>query len=597
MAAFGEAGARVVDLCEISKVLARFDTIEQTLPLVLARLCESIPIRVATLMIAPGSGRERRPECIVWHVAQADDGEIAAVKARAFGAYAYVVGSPPDVVVERVARERLPASAAPSSGRGRFVSLPLLVDHDEILGALGIQAGGALDEPDLAFLAAVVDQLAIALDRVMAVEARQLAAEGARAGAELLATASASLFASLAYRATVSAVLRFGVRLADLCTLDEVQDDGRMERVARLGEEGSTEELVPPRGAQGDGGEGESPQERVLRCGLPMTFRLFRYHARASEGHDVDVRSHASRSASGAAIRACAAMAVPLSARGRTFGVLTFVRNCEVPYSAAEVAVASELGQLAALAIDNARLYERAQHESHARQDLLAIVSHDLRNPLNAILMSAQLFLMYPPADWLARQKRLDVIQRAARRMNRLIADLLDLAGIEAGHLSVEMAPQSIRALVREAVEASQNGIVQGVFGVEEGFDEDAQVECDRGRILQVLGNLVDNAVKFSPEGKLVIVRAVPSGDDVRFSVEDAGPGIPPEDAPHVFDRYWQAQRAARVGAGLGLSIAKGLVEAHGGRLWVEGEPGRGRGSTFAFTIPLVARRGAPSSR
>ena len=110
-------------------------------------------------------------------------------------------------------------------------------------------------------------------------------------------------------------------------------------------------------------------------------------------------------------------------------------------------------------------------------------------------------------------------------------------------------------------------------------------IRCDHDRVIQLFSNLIGNAIKFTPEGGVITVRAVPEGEVVRFSVVDTGPGISADELPHVFDRYYQAQRKNRDGIGLGLSIARGIVEAHGGRIWVEAE--EGKGSTFSFTLPL----------
>ena len=119
-------------------------------------------------------------------------------------------------------------------------------------------------------------------------------------------------------------------------------------------------------------------------------------------------------------------------------------------------------------------------------------------------------------------------------------------------------------------------------------------VAADRDRVLQVFGNLLGNAIKFTPAGGTVTIGAVNDGVEVRFSVCDTGPGIPPEHVPHVFDRYWQAKSTAKLGTGLGLSIAKGIVEAHAGRIWVESEPGRG--ASFIFTLPCAEPQRAVSA-
>jgi signal transduction histidine kinase len=282
-------------------------------------------------------------------------------------------------------------------------------------------------------------------------------------------------------------------------------------------------------------------------------------------------------------------MAVPLIARGRGLGVLTFVAaESGRRYSASDLALAEEIGRRAAIAIDNAQLYERAQRAILARQDLLATVSHDLKNPLSAILMATTLLKNASPTEGAAARKKLvDMIERSVHRMNRLLGDLLDIASIEAGHLAVKTQRHPVALLISEAVElhrvaAAQKELrLEGVFPVEE-----LEVDCDRDRVLQVFGNLIGNAIKFTRKGS-IRVGAELRGEETLFSVADSGPGIEPDDLSHVFDRFWQARKTAGLGTGLGLTIAKGLVEVHGGRIWAEST--LGQGATFFFTIPHAA--------
>ena len=250
-----------------------------------------------------------------------------------------------------------------------------------------------------------------------------------------------------------------------------------------------------------------------------------------------------------------------------------------------EAIVAVEIARRAAIAVENASLYETAQREVQARQDLLSTVSHDLRNPLSTIVMSAQLLQASPPgAD---RTKPLEMILRSAHRMNRIIADLLDIASIESGRMTVDLRRHAVAPLVREAVEIHRLFAETKAIRLEGAVTtEGMAVECDPGRVLQVLGNLIGNAIKFTPEGGVVTVRAERRDTEALFSVEDSGPGVPADEVPDIFDRFWQAKKTARLGTGLGLSIAKGLVEAHRGRIWVESTPGKG--ATFFVAIPLL---------
>ena len=238
---------------------------------------------------------------------------------------------------------------------------------------------------------------------------------------------------------------------------------------------------------------------------------------------------------------------------------------------------------------ENVRLVGEAHEALRAREDLLAIVSHDLRNPLGVVLASTALLLKSNlPLDKQERARRqVEAIQRAGNRMNRLIRDLLDFASIQAGRLSVSKHPQDVAAMVDEVLEVTEPLATAKSHRLVADVAPELAIRCDHDRVIQLFSNLVGNAVKFTPDGGTITVRAI--RDDradngiVRFSVTDTGPGISADELPHVFDRYYQAQRRNRDGIGLGLSIARGIVEAHGGRIWAESE--EGKGSTFSFTL------------
>jgi signal transduction histidine kinase len=182
-----------------------------------------------------------------------------------------------------------------------------------------------------------------------------------------------------------------------------------------------------------------------------------------------------------------------------------------------------------------------------------------------------------------------DVIERAAQRMNRLIQDLLDITRMEAGHLVIERARISATQLVLDSVEAERALATAGSLELALDIGSDLpELWADRDRLLQVVENLIGNALKFTKPGGRVRVAAAAHDDEVLFSVADTGAGIADLDMPHVFDRFWQGRKTGRRGAGLGLPIAKGIVEAHGGRIWVDSQ--LGCGSTFYFTIPAAAR-------
>lgn len=241
---------------------------------------------------------------------------------------------------------------------------------------------------------------------------------------------------------------------------------------------------------------------------------------------------------------------------------------------------------------------ESLQRAVAARDEVLGVVAHDLRNPLSTILMQAQL-LERPEPDVERRDPtaRL-VITRSAKRLNSLIQDLLDVATIEAGQLTVEHEPVSVPQLARDVVE-SQSPLADAAklqLHVDIG-DDVPDIRGDRNRLLRVFDNLISNAIKFTPEGGRVAVSADVKDGDVVFAIADTGSGIEPENLAHIFDRFWQAAtRARRLGAGLGLPITKGIVEAHAGRIWVESV--LGQGSKFFFSIPVAQPAGtAPTEK
>jgi signal transduction histidine kinase len=220
---------------------------------------------------------------------------------------------------------------------------------------------------------------------------------------------------------------------------------------------------------------------------------------------------------------------------------------------------------------------------SHAREEVLGVVAHDLRNPLNLIITSTDL-LLAENLDRNRRKELLGVTMRAGRQMNQLIGDLLDTVRLQAGKLSLDLEDVAVVMIFTQAEEsfrplAEKSRVQLEAIPPEAGV----AVRADPLRVSQIVGNIVGNAIKFTPERGNVTLRSVADGNHVAFHITDTGPGIGPDEAEHLFDNFWQARNDHR-GIGLGLPIAKGLVEAHGGRIWCESAPGHG--STFSFTLP-----------
>jgi signal transduction histidine kinase len=217
------------------------------------------------------------------------------------------------------------------------------------------------------------------------------------------------------------------------------------------------------------------------------------------------------------------------------------------------------------------------------------MVSHDLRTLLGGIALSAALQLRHARDDEGGGHtvKAAQKIQRYTARMNRLIGDLIDVTSIEAGQLSVDLEQRDAKALFRETVEAFQpTASAKGITLDVELTNGAVLANFDHDRILQVLANLVSNAIKFTGDGGRISVRIVPAGSEVLFSVSDTGSGIPSDQLEAIFERFWQVMAHDRRGLGLGLFITRCIVEAHGGRVWAESD--LGKGSRFFFTLPAA---------
>jgi signal transduction histidine kinase len=217
--------------------------------------------------------------------------------------------------------------------------------------------------------------------------------------------------------------------------------------------------------------------------------------------------------------------------------------------------------------------------------EVLSIVSHDLKSPLATISMAASL-LDDSTRSAEERAHMLSMVKRATARMDRLIRDLLEVGRLDAGH-TLPMSPccADVAPVVREACDAHDAlAAAASIALVRDVPAELPPVSADCDRILQVLSNLIGNAVKFTPPGGRITVSARHEDGAVVVSVSDSGPGLTAEEQARIFEPYWQAKRTASLGAGLGLKIAKGIVEAHGGRIWIESAPGRG--TTFRFELP-----------
>ena len=423
---------------------------------------------------------------------------------------------------------------------------------------------------------------AVAL-RLLEEQAARAGAEAAERRAAFLAEGSRVLGSSFDYQTTLATLTHLAVpAIADYCTLDLISRDGKFERVAVAHVEQAKERVL-------------WEITKYVKAGTPMVEHLRKALVDGAstlipaideaqvaayavdEEHEEMLRQILPRSI----------VAVPLQVSGKVVGAMAlYMMRSDRPYGPDDLALAEELARRAALAVENARLFSEAEQATRARDQMLGVVAHDLRNPLSTILMASEMLeeAVDPKS---AASKQVRMITRAGERMNRLIQDLLDVKRIEAGGIPIERRAVPAACLLAEAAEMLRPlAAASSIDLTVASCDHLPSVAADPHRIQQVLSNLIGNAIKFTPQGGRIVLRGDCTPGGVRMAVSDTGPGIPAEQLPHIFGQFWQGSRTDRRGIGLGLAIAKGIVEAHGGRIWVESTVGRG--STFYFSLPTA---------
>ncbi|MGI8400383.1 MAG: sensor histidine kinase [Gemmatimonadaceae bacterium] len=420
-----------------------------------------------------------------------------------------------------------------------------------------------------------------ALEREQAARAE---AENSQKRTALLAEASRVLSTSFDYQTTLAALVRLAVpTLADYCALDILEGDDEFKRIGEAHVDPTKSTLIRkvatfPRSAL----TAQHPLNRVMTTGYPVL---------EAEVTPAFIRASFAEPTQRQAVEALdprSLICVPLVSSGKILGALTLVTSGSGRrYDEADLSLAADVARRAAIVVEHARLFHEAQQATKARDDVLAVVAHDLRNPLNTVTMAISLMLENTPPERTQERRQVEIVRRAADRMNRMIQDLLDVRRMESGRLAIDLKAEDVNVIINDMIEmlrplAEGSSIVLEP-SVPEGLPS---VLCDSARIQQVLSNLVGNAVKFTPrQGRITVCAELIDGE-VRFGVIDTGPGIPPEQVPHIFGQFWQASPSDRRGIGLGLAIAKGIVEAHKGTIWVESHVGLG--STFYFTLPTA---------
>ena len=300
----------------------------------------------------------------------------------------------------------------------------------------------------------------------------------------------------------------------------------------------------------------------------------------------VDASSNSAYRVAMRAMNPQSALYLPLIARGQLIGVLSLFRATR-GFDVDDLGFAEDLARLAALALDNSRLLEAVRGSLRAREEIVGVVSHDLRNPVAAVKMLSRAVLNSADSDPEGAKENLALIADAAEQMDGLIRDLLDVTRMDIGQLQLAPEATDPSELVEDALATLRPLVEEKKISLDIQIEEGLPpVQADSERVQQVMSNLVGNAIKFTPSGGTITITAERDDKDVIFSVSDTGRGIPEEHLPKVFDRYWQSTRTDRQGAGLGLAIAKGIVEGHGGEIWVESKTGQG--TRVEFTLPAT---------
>jgi PAS domain S-box-containing protein len=492
-------------------------------------------------------------------------------------AKADVIGAPFDILIpERlraVHRRHVQGFAA-----GRAVARRMA---ERGTGIFGLRKNGEEFPAD-----AAISKLEVDGERILTVAVRDVTeAKRREHDNEILAEIGAVLSSTLGYEETLTNITNLAVaELADVCIVETVEEDGQVHRSSVAHRDPAKAALAATLARVRLDARRPYLGSSVLETKQPLVMEEVTAEYLESIAQS-DEHLRALRELDPSSF-----MALPLVVHGRLLGAMILVDTTGPRrYSPSERVLAEEVARRAAYAVENARLYRAARRATQARDDVLGIVAHDLRNPLGIIHMQALLLRRHDVDPEHGARKPAETIERAVARMNRLIQDLLDVTRMEAGRLSVDRARVSIGHVLAESVEAQMPLAASASLELRLDVARDLpEVLADRHRLLQVFENLIGNAIKLTQPGGRITVGVAPRDGEALVWVADTGPGIAANDLPHLFDRFWQAPRAGRRGAGLGLPIVKGIVDAHGGRVWVESTPERG--STFFFTIPTAPR-------
>jgi signal transduction histidine kinase len=454
--------------------------------------------------------------------------------------------------------------------------VPLVADHDP-LGALFLIRSQPkyFNKEEFSHVKILADMASLAIRRAISVETIQKMQEEEH----FIAEASGVLASSLDYTATLKAVAQLAVpRIADWCAIHLLTNGLRMAQIAHTDPVkvqffDAMQEKYPTRPDRSIVGSVIRTGKSELHSEIPDA--LLKRIAQSSEHYEL-LRE----------LKLKSAIVVPLASGKELFGGLVFMtEEGGRRLGHDDLEFAEDVARHMALAIQNSRLYNSAERAVVARDEVLRVVSHDLRNPVSNIQMTARMLATSSLPEQ-KRQNMVQIINRAADRMNRLLDDLIAVARIREGQdIPLDVHPDNPADIIEEAcllfdVQARAKSIeltCEKPVAV-------PTVRADRHRVLQILSNLLDNAIKFTPEGGRIGLRCEAHDVSVRFEVSDTGRGIEPAHLSKIFDLYWQAKPTAHMGSGFGLAISKAVVEQHGGKIWAESTPGLG--TRFFFTLP-----------
>ena len=535
---------RVRCLYEISRLLARFDGLD--IPAVIERLSETIALRSAILILGERDGQPK--QTLFWPQGDRAAPYLLESLARAEALFAYLTGEAP---TQQPAPNALPRNEQPPqhiAGKD-FIVLPLVIEHDHVFGALQLEPSPGASEADLLLVNAVVGQLALALDRQTAIEARRAAEAAEKARAE-------------AQRDLADSLRRRLEGLLD--NLDNAFAWEADETLKVLYVSAHAERLIG------------FPRDRWLE---DASFWSECVHPEDREKLTRRLKRAFSTGTNQRCEHRC------MTVDGREMWLQTGVH------------VTSNSGgprRLQGVSVDitSAKRLEGALREADRRKnEFLAMLAHELRNPLAPIVNAAELLRAESSPDPGIREQAREIIERQAAQLTRLIDDLLDIARITSGKIKLKTAPATIDSVVQRALETVRPLIARHGHRLTLSLPaHPIWIEADTARLEQVIQNLLHNAAKYTPDGGRIDVIVQLDDTAALVRVRDTGVGIAPDLLPHVFDMFTQAETQldrAHGGLGIGLSLVKRLVAMHGGEVSVESEVGQG--SEFSLRLPAAA--------